>query len=877
MQDFTRYINPWLGRLLEKLRLDLDFQRGQGCWLYAGQERYLDCVAAYGALPFGHNYPDMWAAVEEVKKKALPGFAQPSALGPATALARRLIELAPPGLEHVTFASSGAEAVEAAIKMCRAATGRPVILSARSSFHGKTLGALSATGNPDYQQAFGAPAPNFATIPYGDIQALEEYLQKHAAATAAFIVEPIQGEGGVVVPPPGYLKAVRELCTAYQVPLVVDEIQTGLGRTGRLFACAEEDVSPDCLLLAKALGGGLVPIGAVLASSQLYCRDFGTKHSSTFAGGSLACCVGLAVLSVLTARDGEMLAHVREMGTYILSRLREMCGRHDFVGVRGRGLMLGLDFQINDRTHPRNLMGILAGQKLLTPVIASYLLHVHKVRVAPTLNGASVMRIQAPLIINRQEADFLLAAIEETLSVLAAGDSAALLAHLLERRPRRGKPLPREPRQPVRSVPERAKCAFLVHPLDELSLADFDGNLARLGAGNLAALASRWLPEMAPFVAGETVISSKAGASALCEFIVIPRTARQLVAMEPEASLALVRQGVELAKERGARLVGLGAYTSVVSWGGMRLRDMGVPLTTGNSYTVVTAAEATITALDRLNVDPAGAAAAVVGAAGSIGRCLALVLAESMGQIILLGNPAHPQRSLARLAQVAGEICRRLAADCPGAPTAAAVRALPGCPDRDAPVEAFVRFWQENRQRLPVTVSIQAETMLPQADVVVTATSSVSALVRPEHVKFGAVICDLSRPANVSREIQRRRPDVLVIDGGVVEVWNRPDLGWNFGFERGLCYACMAETMLLALEGHWQHTSLGSAISLETLALARSLAAKHGFRVADLRSFDKPLSQRDWQRVMACRAQPGPLPETAPRAPSADWELTGAK
>src|SRR5690606_6520157 len=114
MQDFTRYINPWLGRLLEKLRLDLDFQRGQGCWLYAGQERYLDCVAAYGALPFGHNYPDMWAAVEEVKKKALPGFAQPSALGPATALARRLIELAPPGLEHVTFANSGAEAVEAA-------------------------------------------------------------------------------------------------------------------------------------------------------------------------------------------------------------------------------------------------------------------------------------------------------------------------------------------------------------------------------------------------------------------------------------------------------------------------------------------------------------------------------------------------------------------------------------------------------------------------------------------------------------------------------------------------------------------------------------------------------------------------------------------
>lgn len=854
MNDFSTYINPFLGELLEKLHLDLDFERGQGCWLFSGQDKYLDCVSAYGALPLGHNPPEIWAALEAAKSKAIPGFAQPSALTPAATLARRLIELAPPGLRYVTFTNSGAEAVEAAIKMCRAATGRKTILSAHKSFHGKTLGALSATGNPEYQAGFGAPAPGFVKIPYGDISALEEYLHKHAHETAAFLVEPIQGEGGVVVPPPGYLAQARQLCTQYKVPLVIDEIQTGLGRTGHLFACQSDGVNPDCMLLAKALGGGLVPVGAVLASRELYCQEFGLKHSSTFAGGGLASYAGLAILDALTAQDGRILTHVREIGDYIHSRLEEVCSRYDFVSVRGRGLMLGLDFQINRSTHPGNLLGILAEQKLLSPLIASYLLHAHKLRVAPTLNGASVIRIQAPLVINREEADFLLRAIEKTLPVLAAGDTTTLIAHLLEQPPKMDTSLPRKPKELAKPQPGQTKFAFLVHPLDEQGFSDFDSSLARLSPDNLATLVHQWLPEMTPFVVGEAVIPSKAGASAYCEFIVIPRTAKQLMDMDPEESLALVRQGIELAKERGAQLVGLGAYTSVVSWGGMRLREMGIPLTTGNSYTVVTAAEATVTALNRLDLDPAQATAAVVGAAGSIGRCLALVLAESMERVILLGNPAHPQRSLTKLTQVAGELCQHLVTHAPNSPLGRAIRKLPNCPDSGADAETFVRYYKENAQQIPLTISVNADALLPQADVVVTATSSVSELVKPDNVKFGAVICDLSRPANVSREIKGRRPDVLVIDGGVVEVWNRPDLGWDFGFEQGLCYACMAETMLLALEGHLEHTSIGSNISLETLALVRRLAEKHGFRVADLRSFDKPLSQEDWQRVMVARS-----------------------
>jgi|SRR5690554_865513 len=860
--NFTRYINPWLGQQLQKLRMDLDFDRGQGCWLYSREQKYLDCVAAYGALPLGHNPAAIWTALEEARTVGVPGFAQPSALEPAAALAKKLVELSPQGLEHVTFTNSGAEAVEAAIKLCRAATRRRRILSTGNSFHGKTLGALSATGNPAYQDAFGAPVQDFVRIPYGDTDALEEYLQQHGRETAAFIVEPIQGEGGVVVPPQGYLKQVRALCTAHKVPLVLDEIQTGLGRTGYLFACQAENISPDVILLAKALGGGLLPMGAMLCTSEIYSQDFGLKHSSTFAGGGLASFAGQAVLEELTAQDNALLSHVQEMGKYIADKLGPLCAQYDFVTLRGRGLMLGLDFQIDRSTHPNNLMGLLAEQKLLTPLIASHLLHAHHLRVAPTLNGASVIRIQAPLVLAQEEADFLIQALEETLPVLDAGDTITLLEHLLEKKPAKTRPATRIPQTKSQPSPGQIKFAFLVHPLDDGSFADFDTNLDQLSSSTLTGLVKDWLPEMSPFVVGETVIKSKAGASAYCEFITIPRTAQQLMEMPPHESLAMVREGVQLARDRGAQLVGLGAFTSVVSWGGMRLRDQGVPLTTGNSYTVVTACQATIAALNKLGVDPGQSAAAIVGAGGSIGRCLALLLAESMEEIILLGNPAHPQRSQNKLARVAGEICRHIVNSHPDSPLGKVL--TPIFPDKQADLKTFTRLYRDNAQHLPITISTEADKLLPRADVVVTATSSVSELVKPSNVKFGAVICDLSRPANVSREIQRLRPDVLVIDGGVVEVWDRPNLGWNFGFEQGLGYACMGETMLLALEGHLEHTSIGSNISLETLTMVRNLAEKHGFRVADLRSFDKPLSQEDWQQVIAAR-NPQSRPQTSPQ------------
>ncbi len=309
------------------------FVRGLGNELWdADGKAYLDFVAGFGALNLGHNHPAVVRSVRAALDEQASGFT-PAAINPlAAALAEQLVALAPPGLEMVFFANSGTEAVEAGLKLARATTQRPGLLSCERSFHGKSLGSLSVTGNGVYQRPFGPLLPECQTVPFGDVSALERSL--HTRRFAAFIVEPIQGEGGMIVPPAGYLRAAQELCRATGTLLIVDEVQTGLGRTGTLFAVDEEGVEPDVLTLAKSLGGGLVPLGAMLCRRDLWMKAYGSAqtfalHTSTFGGGSLACAAGLATLRVL--RDEDLCANARARGQQLQQGLQDLAGRCDLV------------------------------------------------------------------------------------------------------------------------------------------------------------------------------------------------------------------------------------------------------------------------------------------------------------------------------------------------------------------------------------------------------------------------------------------------------------------------------------------------------------------------------------------------------------------
>lgn len=829
---FHEHVNPHLGRLLRRVGLDKRFVRGRGSTLLDDEgKEYLDFIAMYGALPFGYHPPEIWEALRAVELSGEPSFAQPSLLDAAGELARRLIALAPEGLRYVTFTNSGAESVEAGLKIARAATGRRRILSTLGGFHGKTLGALSATGRRTYQEPFGLPVEGFDHIPYGDVRALDEALVQHGHEIAAFLVEPIQGEGGVVVPPADYLRRARDLCTRHGVLLIVDEIQTGLGRTGRLFACEEAGVSPDVLLLAKALGGGLVPIGAVLFNEAAATEDFALKHSSTFAGGALACRVGLRTLELLT--EGDLLARVIENGAHLKGRLTALQQRYPelITAVRGRGFLLGVEWSDRaDAFDRRCLLGCMAETEDLAIAVCSYLLNEHRIRVMTTLNGERVLRIEPPLTATRAECDRVVGALEETVAHLRACNSARIFAHLAG--PSVATPTPPPAPTPGRGFarpsgdPAEGRWAFITHPTHAGTLAHFDPSFTAFSPAQLQRFQDDVLQESDELSILATMrVASRTGAVAYGEFIHIPYSAEALTRLPLDRTVKTIRKAVALARDRGARIVGLGAFTSIVTRNGLLLRDLGVALTTGNSYTVVATIEGLRSAAQRRGLDLGSAAVAVVGATGSIGRAVASLLLEEVGRLFLISSPDPMGERRERLEQ----LCREIVAEA-GPRLARGRGELARCvaelsartPDPSELVAALV-----DQGRL--TLGAGVDDRLAEVDGVITATSSPEKFLRSRHLKQGALVYDTSEPSNVDDEVRATRPDVALVDGGVIRLPGGQDVGFSFGLPPGAVYACMAETMMLGLEHRSEHGSLGGHLSEDFLRYVRELAPRHGF------------------------------------------------
>lgn len=853
---FERHVNPEIGDLIRRIGLDKTFVWGRGCTLRDDRgNEYLDFLAAYGALPFGHSPREILAVLAGFSETCEPIFIQPSSLAASGELAERLLEIAPGSFSSVTFQNSGAETVEAAFKACIAVTGRRRILAARNSFHGKTLAALSATGNARYQQAFHAPIAGFDFVEFGDAAAVRAAFASHPGDYAAVILEPIQGEGGIHVAPPGYFRAVRAACDEYGVRLIVDEVQTGLGRTGRLFAIEREKVQADCLLLAKALGGGVMPIGACLLAEAAQSEEFHLKHSSTFGGNSLACRVGLASLARLTEPGSPLIADVAANGDFLLAGLRKLAVRHESVisAVRGEGYLIGIDFEVGRANFERyfgSFMGIAGEQDNLVPLIASHLLNVGRVRVAPTLNGASTLRVEPPLVATRAECEQFLAAFEHTVSLVAAGNTGALIAHLTG-----GQPVARasQAASPRRPEPDRSlpRFGFLVHPLELKNYAEFDESLAGYSEAALAMMEDRLNPVMDPFHISTVKLLSPTGQEAEGDFIMVPRSAAQFASMPMERAAALIEEAMDIARLRGARLIGLGGHTSIVTGGGLRVAGKGVPVTTGNTYTMLSAVEAACSALAATGRAMSEVQVAVIGATGSIGSAIARLIAAHAHRLTLVGNPRSARFNGPRFAAVFARIVDYAAHPVASAPGSVLAQLAARLSSGEASAGVAAALLADTRAGAPLRYSNALESELQQADLVLVATSSTERFVRPDFLKPGAIVCDLSRPANVSLEIARTRPDVLVIDGGIVKMPGRATLGSRLGIPEDLSYACMAETMMMALEGQYRDASLGLDLADEDMALFQRLAPRHGFSLAGLRSFDKALEPAQWSRYAA--------------------------
>ncbi|MBK9037220.1 MAG: aspartate aminotransferase family protein [Myxococcales bacterium] len=424
---YARHVNPTFSKLLGVLGYGRVWVQGDGTTLVddAGQ-RYVDFVAGFGATSLGHNHPAVRAALIDALAASPVHVCH---LGPTpheAALAARLAASVGGDLEIALLSSSGAEAVEAAIKLARAATGRRRVVYCHGGFHGLSLGTLSIMGAPRLRAPFEPLGADTVAVRFGDVDGLRRALKGQRAA--AFVVEPIQAEAGVIEAPPGYLAEARALCTQAGTQLVLDEVQTGLGRTGTTYACTAEGVVPDALVLAKALGGGMVPVGATLCTRALHQRAYGgldrfDLHGSTFAGNALACAAAIATLDVL--EHERLAARSATLGALLVALLNDRIGGHPLVrAIRGRGLLVGVELGTAVTTTLRAAgarlgalapaLGRLAPPPFLGQWIAVRLLEAGYV-CQPTAHAWDVLKLEPPLTITEAEIRGLVATLGEIL------------------------------------------------------------------------------------------------------------------------------------------------------------------------------------------------------------------------------------------------------------------------------------------------------------------------------------------------------------------------------------------------------------------------------------------------------------------------------
>ena len=412
-------LNPERQFLLDHIDFAKTIVEAYGHYLKdTSRNEYLDFLSQYGAIPFGHNPDFLWDVVINHHKDRKPVFCQPLYNQEAIHLSQKLIDFCGHEMKYVTYTNSGAEAVEAALKLVRNRSQKKKVISTTTGFHGKTFAALSATGNEDLKRQSYTDENNHVHLEFNNVDELRAELTKGDAC--AVIIEIVQGEGGMHVISQGYLSEASKLCKQHGAYLIVDEIQTGIGRLGaRLGLDLYDHVDVDIILLAKALGGGVIPIGAMLANKRVWSESFGLNHSSTFANNSLACSVGYAVLNHIMENEQALFAHVTKMGQIIKNNLDSLIKRYPGVyeEARGQGLMWGLQLQAWSGEYGY-FTSYLSQQGFSVPIICGYLLNRFNIITAPTFGSRNVLRVQPSLTISEEEIARFFNALENVTRLL---------------------------------------------------------------------------------------------------------------------------------------------------------------------------------------------------------------------------------------------------------------------------------------------------------------------------------------------------------------------------------------------------------------------------------------------------------------------------
>jgi acetylornithine/succinyldiaminopimelate/putrescine aminotransferase/predicted amino acid dehydrogenase len=705
----------------------------------------------------------------------------------------------------------------------------PEFLALRGGFHGMTHRALSLTDDPE--ERFGPGSLARAGVRFLDctsIGAVEEALTRSCQPpisvvrdgnrwwveplpwthAAALFLEPVQGEGGIHPIEPVVARSWSAACCRHRVPLIADEIQSGMGRTGSFLYCEKLGIAPDYVLLGKSLGGGLVKISAVGIAEEEYLPEFSLRHASTFAEDDLSSSVALRALELLDEEDA--LTRADEMGRRLLAELSSLARRFPGViqEVRGQGLMIGVEWRRLgfERSHA---LRFLRDHGWLGYAISAFLLRRHGLRVAPTLSRTTAIRIEPAYALPPDAVTSLLTGLEDLCSAFARQDAAAIFGGGLaqDRSSARGTlPGPRANATPARPAgplvrrPIRGThVGFVGHFVDEESVGIWDPGLGRLGPDACLDFLRRVRAIAEPLVCHRDRVHSITGAEATLSFIGIPVSSEQCqeAIRDPRrrAELrGLIQRAVDLAAREGCSVVGLGGYCSILTRNGRWLAPRGTVLTTGNGYTVGAGFLALRAAAGSLGIDPAESRAVVVGALGNIGSVFSELLAREVRSLVLVGRDSR-------------EPDLRTAVE--------RLRSLPG--------RAVIRF----------ETSTSA---CRDADLVVAASNASGVLISPDDLgDHPTVMVDLAVPPDVDRSVIAGRANLHLVRGGGVRT--PADPGWwvpGIALEPGIMFACMAETALMGLDrsalngGSPDPGTLGS-VTVDRVLATLALARRHGF------------------------------------------------
>ncbi|MDR7090638.1 aminotransferase class III-fold pyridoxal phosphate-dependent enzyme [Cellvibrio fibrivorans] len=955
MSNYQHYVKNHLSQLMSTLGLNISYTRAEGDYLYyrdaQGDEvPVLDLLGGYGSLIFGHNHPQIVARAKQLLDQQVPVHAQFSLREGSGELAKKLNQVMQRELNSdeefaVTFANSGAEAIEAAIKHAELErvlklqdlldevtlniesvqhsirvgeakipehiyrhtsireqvfdvrnfeelivglinynteqlVKRPIFLVLEKSFHGKLIGSVQLTYNKNFRRPFQYFGLNTRFISPNDPAQLDRVLQEERVVIfdlavnngevaiverdipifCAFLIEPIQGEGGVNLLNKEFAQQVRKTCNQLDCPLIIDEIQSGMGRSGTFLASTQIPVKGDYYTFSKSLGGGIAKVSATLIKKSRLRKEFSLVHSSTFAEDDYSSGIALTVLNMLDDVQLNAYKKINSSSTALREALIGVQQKFPDVirDVRGLGLFLGVEF-----FEQKNASSILfrgaSYNDSFGYLLAGYLLHEERIRIAPPGSAPNVLRIEPSLFLTETQISHIAEAFARLCQIIQCQDALHLAFPLTQSK--RGKPrvsIDNHHQDFTAKAASHAglsltrpvrKVAFINHLISPELLAEVDPSLQHLNSEELRNFIERMEPnkKTAPFP--PVRIQSPLGVAV--DFYLYPLcvSSHQMVNYLNDGNLDGIRDDIQdrilAAQEEGCEIAGLGMYTSIVTNNCTSLKIPDMTLTSGNALTIGMALEAIEQAIADQRIAIDDMTVVVVGAAGNIASTYASLLSEKCTRLILLGS--ERSGSLNRLQQTVYTIYEDTWQEINSKPfnqLGALAKKLIQEPIiqewiecKNAPVKVIGKTIANaiaERHGADPYVTISTDlTLVKQGNIVLCSANSAEPFLGADDFGMNAIICDIAVPNNVQANIVQQRPDIIYQQGGIVATPNGESLHPTARafLGAGQLFACMAETVILGLAGINQHYSYG-AISKQQVREILALAKAHGFSLA---------------------------------------------